>query len=67
MTGAVFNAIADGLLSTFMPNTSTGKWIGYQILAGFGQGIGLQMVSENENKRRQNKLNEATMLTKTPV
>ncbi|OJJ06466.1 hypothetical protein ASPVEDRAFT_200448 [Aspergillus versicolor CBS 583.65] len=43
VTGAVFNAIADGLLSTFVPNTSTGKWIGYQILAGFGQGIGLQM------------------------
>ncbi|KAE8146564.1 major facilitator superfamily domain-containing protein [Aspergillus avenaceus] len=41
--GSVVNAIADGLLSTFLPSTSTGKWIGYQILAGFGQGIGLQM------------------------
>ncbi|KAL4972120.1 major facilitator superfamily domain-containing protein [Aspergillus desertorum] len=43
VTGAVFNSIADGLLSTLMPHTFTGKWIGYQILAGFGQGIGLQM------------------------
>ncbi|KAL3461910.1 major facilitator superfamily domain-containing protein [Aspergillus heterothallicus] len=43
IVGAVFNAIADGLLSTLMPDTDAGKWIGYQILAGFGQGIGLQM------------------------
>ncbi|THC93335.1 hypothetical protein EYZ11_007191 [Aspergillus tanneri] len=37
------SGVLDGLLSTFMPGTSAGKWIGYQILAGFGQGIGLQM------------------------
>ncbi|KAL2871247.1 MDR family MFS transporter [Aspergillus lucknowensis] len=43
VVGAVFNAIADGLLSTLAPHTGAGKWIGYQILAGFGQGIGLQM------------------------
>jgi len=40
---AVFMATGDGLLSTFTPSTSTGKWIGYQILLGVGQGIGLQM------------------------
>ena len=36
-------ATGDGLLSTFSPSTSTGAWIGYQILFGIGQGIGLQM------------------------
>ncbi|KAL2215155.1 putative MFS multidrug transporter [Thermoascus aurantiacus ATCC 26904] len=43
LVGSVVNAVADGLLSTFKPDTSTGKWIGYKILSGFGQGVGLQM------------------------
>ncbi len=41
---AVLIAISNGLLSTFTPGTSTGKWIGYQILLGAGSGAGLQMV-----------------------
>ncbi|KAF2653088.1 MFS general substrate transporter [Lophiostoma macrostomum CBS 122681] len=36
-------AIGSGLLSTFEPNTSAGKWIGYQILIGIGRGITLPM------------------------
>lgn len=44
LVGAVLIAIGNGLLSTFDPNTSTGKWIGYQILVGAGQGGALQMV-----------------------
>lgn len=44
LAGAVLIAIGNGLLSTFDPNTSTGKWIGYQILVGAGQGGALQMV-----------------------
>ena len=36
-------SIGYGLLSTLNPHTTTGKWAGYQILAGFGRGFGLQM------------------------
>lgn len=42
---AVIVAIANGILSTLSVGTSTGKWIGYQILLGFGRGFGLQMVN----------------------
>lgn len=31
-------------MSTFEVDIASGKWIGYQILGGFGQGLGLQMV-----------------------
>ncbi len=34
-------AIGYGLLSTLMPHTSTGEWIGYQIIAGCGRGLGM--------------------------
>ncbi|CAG7562878.1 unnamed protein product [Fusarium equiseti] len=40
---AAFSAIGFGLLSTMGPYTSTAKWAGYQILIGFGRGLGLQM------------------------
>jgi hypothetical protein len=36
-------SIAGGLLSTLKPDSSNGKWIGYQILSGLGRGCGLQM------------------------
>ncbi|KGO59266.1 Major facilitator superfamily domain, general substrate transporter [Penicillium expansum] len=35
--------VANGLLSTLTPWTSTGKWIGYQILLGVARGLGLQV------------------------
>jgi MFS transporter, DHA2 family, glioxin efflux transporter len=35
--------ISAGLLYTLDIGTSTGKWVGYQILAGFGYGMGLQI------------------------
>ncbi|KAI0405956.1 major facilitator superfamily domain-containing protein [Xylaria palmicola] len=35
--------IGAGLLSTLKPDTSTAKWIGYQILFGFGSGCGFQL------------------------
>ncbi|KUJ12632.1 MFS multidrug transporter [Mollisia scopiformis] len=41
--GAALNAIGCGLISTWTPTTSTGKWIGYQIIAGIGRGSGMQM------------------------
>lgn len=35
--------IGAGLLTTLQPGTSTAKWIGYQILFGFGSGCGFQL------------------------
>ncbi|RDW65075.1 putative HC-toxin efflux carrier TOXA [Coleophoma cylindrospora] len=43
IVGAAFVAIGNGLLSTLLPATSTGKWIGYQIIAGVGRGLALQV------------------------
>ncbi|MCJ1299983.1 hypothetical protein MMC08_002777 [Hypocenomyce scalaris] len=43
LTSAVIGAVASGLVSTFSPGTSTGQWVGYQILLGAGRGFGLQM------------------------
>ncbi|KAE8552422.1 hypothetical protein EYB25_006316 [Talaromyces marneffei] len=41
--GTSLAAIGNGLVSTFSTTTSTGMWIGYQIILGVGRGIGLQM------------------------
>lgn len=41
--GAAVATIASGLLYTLDIDTSTGKWIGYQILAGAGYGISFQV------------------------
>lgn len=41
---SVLLSVGSGLIATFSPDTSTGKWIGYQILYGVGRGLGLQMV-----------------------
>ena len=43
LLGAVVSAIGYGLISTYTPSTPTGKWIGYQILAGAGNGLAFQM------------------------
>ncbi|KAL9107000.1 MAG: hypothetical protein Q9227_008036 [Pyrenula ochraceoflavens] len=43
IVGAVMMAIANGTLSTLSPGTSSGKWIGYQIILGVGRGLGMQM------------------------
>ncbi|KKA17556.1 hypothetical protein T310_8507 [Rasamsonia emersonii CBS 393.64] len=40
---AMLLAVSNGLLSTLSPSTSTGKWIGYQILLGAARGMGMQM------------------------
>ncbi|KAK3991500.1 major facilitator superfamily domain-containing protein [Cladorrhinum sp. PSN332] len=40
---SVIGAISSGLYSTLSPASSTGEWIGYQILNGFGRGVGMQM------------------------
>ncbi|KAH8703595.1 major facilitator superfamily domain-containing protein [Talaromyces proteolyticus] len=36
-------AVSGGLMSTFSLTTSTGRWIGYQILMGFARGLGMQV------------------------
>lgn len=44
LAGGMVSSVGNGLLTTFTPSTSVGKWIGYQILLGAGRGAGLQMV-----------------------
>lgn len=41
--GTILCAIAQGLLSMLSPSTSTGEWIGYQIILGVGRGVMMQM------------------------
>nr|AGN71625.1 putative HC-toxin efflux carrier TOXA [Monascus pilosus] len=43
LAGGMVSSVGNGLLTTFTPSTSVGKWIGYQILLGAGRGAGLQM------------------------
>ncbi|RFU30250.1 hypothetical protein B7463_g6108, partial [Scytalidium lignicola] len=40
---AVILAVSGGILSTLSPETSTARWIGYQIFLGVGRGLGLQI------------------------
>lgn len=43
VSGAIIAMIASGLLYTLDIDTSTGKWIGYQIIGGVGWGIAFQV------------------------
>lgn len=43
LASAILMSISNGLISTFSPSTSTGKWIGYQILLGVSRGLGMQV------------------------
>lgn len=43
VASSVIVTISAGLLYTLDIGTPTGKWVGYQILAGFGFGMGLQI------------------------
>lgn len=38
----LLTSIGAGLLTTLTVNTGTGKWIGFQIIYGFGLGLGMQ-------------------------
>ncbi|TVY62266.1 Efflux pump mlcE [Lachnellula suecica] len=40
---SILLSVGTGLIATFSPGTPTGKWVGYQILYGFGRGLGIQM------------------------
>ncbi|KAH7089111.1 efflux pump protein [Paraphoma chrysanthemicola] len=41
--GGIIMAIGNGLVSTFKASTTTGEWIGFQIVVGVGRGAGVQM------------------------
>lgn len=43
LVGSVFVTAGAGLMYTLGIGTSTGKWVGYQIVAGFGYGLALQV------------------------
>lgn len=43
LIGASFAAIGSGLFYTLDINTGAGKWIGFQILGGFGWGLAIQV------------------------
>ena len=36
-------SVGQGLMSTFTPDTGSPQWIGFQFLAGFGLGLGMQI------------------------
>lgn len=42
LVAVIFTTIGYGLLTTFSPDTPAPTWIGYQILAGVGIGLGMQ-------------------------
>lgn len=42
MVGSALATLAGGLMTTFNVHTGTGKWIGYQIISGFGRGLAIQ-------------------------
>ncbi|KAI8949275.1 major facilitator superfamily domain-containing protein [Xylaria longipes] len=42
VVGCAINAIGSGLFSLLQPSTSTGKWVGFSIISGFGRGVALQ-------------------------
>jgi hypothetical protein len=45
ITGTILTSIGTGLISTLISTSSTGKWVGYQIIAGVGRGLAFQMAS----------------------
>ena len=45
IANSVVMSIGAGLLTTWTPDTTHPEWIGYQVLFGFGLGIGMQQAS----------------------
>jgi hypothetical protein len=54
MVSAVLASIGNGLISTLGLHTSTVAWVFFQIIAGFGRGCGIQMVSAKRTTIRGN-------------
>ncbi|KAI9889355.1 MAG: hypothetical protein M1814_005523 [Vezdaea aestivalis] len=42
-SGAAMFTVGAGLIYTWAVDTNTGRWIGYQLVAGIGAGIGIQL------------------------
>ncbi|RWA08809.1 hypothetical protein EKO27_g6301 [Xylaria grammica] len=40
---SIFLSVGSGLYSILQPSSSTGKWVGFQILGGIGSGAGLRL------------------------
>lgn len=60
VAGAILTSVGYGLLSSFTPSSSTGSWIGYQIIIGVGRGCMLQMpLVAVQNNIRPSKLSVA--------
>ena len=45
VASGILAAVGNGLFTTFTQSTTTGEWIGYQIVGGVGRGLGMQIVS----------------------
>ncbi|KAL9611838.1 MAG: hypothetical protein Q9167_003532 [Letrouitia subvulpina] len=45
LSSAVIMSIGAGLITTFRVDTGHAKWIGYQVIVGFGMGQGMQQAS----------------------
>ncbi|TQV95280.1 hypothetical protein V2A60_009680 [Cordyceps javanica] len=43
VVSAIIASIGHGTLTLLEPNSSIGAWIGYQVIVGFGRGLGMQM------------------------
>ncbi|KAI0177899.1 major facilitator superfamily domain-containing protein [Pestalotiopsis sp. NC0098] len=43
LVGGALGCIGSGLFSLFQPDTPTGEWVGFSIIAGLGRGASLQM------------------------
>ncbi|KAK5745544.1 hypothetical protein LTR17_001415 [Elasticomyces elasticus] len=43
IASAIFMALGYGLCSMLSPTSTTGEWVGFQILSGIGRGMGMQM------------------------
>lgn len=42
--GTILLSIGSGLYSILRPGSPTGWWVGFQIIAGFGSGLSMQLV-----------------------
>ncbi|KAL8861950.1 MAG: hypothetical protein Q9178_001820 [Gyalolechia marmorata] len=63
VASGVLSIIGSGLLTTLTPTTSTGKWVGYQIIQGVGGGFGIQIpVIAVQNDSTKEEISIATAL-----
>ncbi|KAF2136239.1 uncharacterized protein K452DRAFT_362674 [Aplosporella prunicola CBS 121167] len=45
IASSIVASVGAGLITTFEPNTGHAKWIGYQVIFGFGLGLGMQQAN----------------------